>query len=340
MTLVAHMRKRLGMYVPTDSNGCPQPLVWENLLHELVAEGVESFGRGEATHLALSGDGDGVCVEHDGGLRPGGLDRVFELPDGPVDAVGYGWFGGIRLALAAALSERLSIETCEGGECLSVESRHGVAGPVQRLLPGMAVAGRRVRIHAEPERGYLGEEPVEAWAPDELQSLGEALACGHPGLRVTVNGREHFMPKGVEGLVERQMEEAGGKVLAPVEAAPVPGASFAWGAVRRRGAGRRLVGRAFINGREITRKAVLGRLGRMVLAWLGDARRLPDGPCTVFFALGTDVPETAFPRPDYVRWLWNSGPGDWDGPCDDGVPPHFFALAAQCMARAFGRRLA
>ena len=63
------------------------------------------------------------------------------------------------------------------------------------------------------------------------------------------NGREHFQPRGVEELVAAQLEASGEEVLVPASAVAVPGAAFAWGAVRRRGKGRTLAGRAFLNGR-------------------------------------------------------------------------------------------
>ena len=216
MTLVEHMRKRMGMYLPTDRARRPKPWVWENLLYALAADGVESFLRGEATHLAIDGDGKRIAVAHDGRLGTGGLERVFELQDGnPVLAgVHWCWFGNIRYALVSALAERLVIEASEGGEWRAVESRCGVAGPVQRLLPGLVGEEKGVRIAFVPDRAFLpeGVEAIEAWEPEELRRFGAALACGHPGLRVSVNGREFFMPEGAGGLVERQMEEDGGEV--------------------------------------------------------------------------------------------------------------------------------
>lgn len=343
MTIVEHMRLRMGMYVPTEA-GRPKPWVWENLLYALAADGVESFLLGEATHLAIDGYGKRIAVAHDGRLGTGGVERVFKLQDGnPVLAgVHWCWFGNIRYALASALAERLVIEASEGGEWRAVESRCGVAGPVQRLLPGLVGEEKGVRIAFVPDRAFLpeGVEAIEAWEPEELRRFGAALACGQPGLWVSVNGREFFMPEGPGGLVERQMEEVGGEVLAPVAVAEIPGMSFAWGAVRRREPGRRLAGRVFVNGRETKWKALLGPLGEMVLGWLCDSRCLPGGACTVFFALFAELPDKFFADSDYARRLWDRDSGDWCASSGDMVLPPLFSLAAQCLAQAFGRRLA
>ena len=344
MTIVDHMRMRMGMYVPTDRARRPMPWVWENLLYALVADGVGSFLRGEATHLAIDGDGKGIAVAHDGRLGAGGLEEIFQVQDDYPARVGvhWCWFGNIRYALASALAERLVIEASEGGEWRAVESRCGVAGPVQRLLPRTEEKRQGMRIAFTPDRAYLpeGMEAVEAWSPEKLQRLGRALACGNPGLRVSVNGREIFMPKGAGGLVERQMEEDGGEVLVPMTVARIPGASFAWGAVRRQEPVRRLAGRVFVNGRETMWKALVGPIGEMVVGRLWNSRCLPDGACTVFFALFAELPDNVFSDSDYARRLWDHDPDDWCKSSEDMVLPPILLLAAQCLAQAFGRRQA
>lgn len=344
MTLVEHIRKRMRMYLPTDQEGRPKPWVWENLLYALVVDGVESFRCGEATHLSIDGDGKGIAVAHDGRLGAGGLEGVFDVrEEDPAKAwVHCCGFGSIRYALASALAERLVVEVSEDGEWRSVESFHGMSGPVQRWLPGMGGEETGVRISVMPDRAYLpdGEEEVEAWDPEELRQMGAALAGGHPGLRVSVNGREYFMPKGAEGLVKRQMEEEGGEVLEPVAVARIPGVTFSWGVVRWRAPGRRLAGRVFVNGRETKWKALVGRIGRMVAAWLCDARCLPGEACSVVFSLFAEMPEEVFADSDHARRLWEHDFGEWNEIDNEMGLAHFFTLVAQCLAQAFGRRLA
>lgn len=341
MRLVEYIRKRLGMFVPTARDGRPERWVWENLLHELVADGVESFRRGEATHLVLhSEDGYGIGIGHDGRLCTGGVEDVLEPADGGCTPGVYSRFGTCRYALAAALAERMEIAAGEGGEWQSVECRRGVPGLVQRLLPGTAGTGKGVWIAFAPKAEYLpGEQWEEAvFAEEGLQRFGEALACGNPGLRVSVDGREHWHPGGVEGLVARQMEETGTEVLAPPGAVEVPGAAFAWGAVRRRGPGRRLSGRAFLNGREARRGPMLGKLGCMVFDWLCDSRRFPEEPCSVFYAFSTEIPEGPFESLEFARRMWGFEASDRD---DEEIEKNlvairYFARAAQCLALAFG----
>ncbi len=341
MKLVEYFQKRLEMFVPTGRDGRPERWVWENLLHELVADGVESFRRGEATYLVLcSEDGYGIGIGHDGRLCTGRVEDVLEPADGGCTPGVFGRFGAYRYALAAALAERMEIAAGESGEWRAVECRRGVPGLVQRLLPGIGTE-KGVWIAFTPKAEFLpGEQRGAVVFPEEeLQRFGEALAYGNSGLRVSVDGRELWHPGGVEGLVARQMEETGTEVLAPPRAVEVPGAAFAWGAVRRRGPGRRLAGRAFLNGREAKRGPMLGKLGIMVFDWLCGCRYFPAEPCTVFFAFSTEIPEELFESQGFARSVWGFGASDRDDEIIEKnlVGIRYFARAAQCLALAFGR---
>lgn len=346
MRLVEYIRKRPGMFVPTARDGRPERWVWENLLHELVADGVESFRRGEATHLVLhSEDGYGIGIGHDGRLCTGGVEDVLEPADGGCTPGVYSRFGTCRYALAAALAERMEIAAGEGGEWQSVECRRGVPGLVQRLLPGTAGTGKGVWIAFAPKAEYLpGEQWEEAvFAEEGLQRFGEALACGNPGLRVSVDGREHWHPGGIEGVVAGPMEAAGTEVLAPPRAVEVRGAAFAWGAVRRREPGRRLAGRVFLHGREARRRSVLGKFESMVVDGLCGSRFFPEGPCTVFFAFSMDIPEGRFESPMFSRRVWDSGASEWvdeEMIGKERMARCCFARAAQCLARELRRERA
>ena len=342
MRLVEYFQRRLGMFVPTDRDGRLEAWVWGNLLHELVADGVASFRRGEATRLALDGiEGGGVAIGHDGRLCTGGLENVLEPPDSGCTTEVYGWFGSSRYALAAALAERLAIAVCDGGGGRTLECRRGKPGRLQQMLPGLG-GPKGVWLAFVPNPDWLpdGKTDVEAFSGDALQQLGEALACGNPGLRVEVNGREHFQPRGVEELVAAQLEASGEEVLVPASAVAVPGAAFAWGAVRWRGEGRTLAGRAFLNGREVPREMALGHIGSMVFDGLCEGGLVPEAPCRVFFAFSAEIPGKLFDSPDFAHRMWGFGPGtpgDWN---DQEIQKHAVgarccALATQCLSLAF-----
>ena len=202
--------------------------------------------------------------------------------------------------------------------------------------------GKGVWIAFTPKAEHLpgGQWDGEIFSKDELQRFGEALAYGNPGLRVIVDGREHWHPRGVEGVVASSMEAAGAEMLVPPRAVEVQGTAFAWGAVRRREPGRCLTGRVFLHGREARRCLVLGQFGSMVVDWLCGSRLFPEDPCTVFFAFSIELPEgRRAESPTFARRVWDSGASDLVDE-EIGKEPmarRCFARAAQCLALAFRR---
>ena len=151
MTVVEHIRARLGMYWLT-RDGIPDKSVWVFLLDQLANEMAEAFGCGEISYVDIRvSDADARCdsgckmmsIECDGAPRTDDLQGICM---GQVKGIlGEGRNLGFEYAMINALSRFMEIETCKDGEWNAVQSVDGHVGTVERLFPAlMGAAGKKL----------------------------------------------------------------------------------------------------------------------------------------------------------------------------------------------------
>lgn len=288
MTIIEHIRLRTGMYMPTNAN-LPTKEAWDVLLLELVADGVRAFTRGAASRIEIRFNPETGCISigHDG-PQAKTLDRIAKALDsgssgGCLDdeeerreqEAFPSRYGDLKYALINALSLKVTVETYVGGKWRAVKCLNGNVGPIEVLMPGLIEPGIDRFFHfayaVDPQ--FLSEDSAPTpYSEEELQELGETLAWEHPGLRVVVNNQEHFSRHGVEALVSKWIGECGGDVLMVPATSRCGGVTVTCGATRRNGLGRRIVGRAFLNGREVKSSTLLTEVSRMVCDWICSCR--------------------------------------------------------------------
>ncbi|PCC70698.1 DNA gyrase B [Nannocystis exedens] len=195
-TLLGWVRKRPGMYVGGVHDG-------SGVLHvalELVANAVDQALAGRLSRLDVGVEGDETLVVSDDGPgiaadgakdRPSLrdiLERRFELPtvDGHRPHVHLG-FGGIGLAVANAVAERLEIVTVHAGRQATACYCRGVPLTAMRVEATDRSSGTCIRIRADPQIFSSVCVPRE-----DLQHRLTDLSFLLPQLRISWMGeREH-----------------------------------------------------------------------------------------------------------------------------------------------------
>lgn len=135
MSMVEHIRKRVGMYWQTH-DGIPDASVWIFFLDQLTNEMGAAFMRGEVSHVDIRYDNESktVSIECDGSAL---TDDLCGVCKGEVSSLlgGDRDFGGIDYAMITALSRRTGIEICKDGEWSAVKSVDGHVGGIERMFP-------------------------------------------------------------------------------------------------------------------------------------------------------------------------------------------------------------
>ena len=315
---IDHIRMRLGMYVPSNYDGRPTKEAWDVLLHELVADGVRAFARGEASRLEImyNQDTGEVAIGHDGpdGNMCRKIAEAFQgfgsCMGGPCESPGYEpekevyltRYDLLTYAILNALSQKMTIETYVDGEWLANVCRNGKVEVEERLFNGLLPkdASRFVWVRFVIDPKYMSEdEGLSPYSADFLQDFGRSLAGAHQGLRVVVNKHEYMFPRGIEDMVAERMAKLGSEVLLPARMVETNGMSLACGIVRRKNPGRKISGTAMVNGIKIKDRKILEGLMERVCDCLSDCRQLRSFDYEFVFvaagkALATDGTDWSF----------------------------------------------
>ena len=316
LAIIEHVKKRLGMYLPLH-DGKLSDEAWNILLHELFADGVRAFARGDATRLEIRCDQDTgeIAIGHDGpngdmcqhianALQGNDLHKI-DYPQGDYHTR-YDW---LTYAILGALTKKMTIETYADGEWRANDIRDGKIGLEQRLLSGLLPTDTRqfVWVRFVIDSQYLPEEKGSSpYSSEFLEEVGRNLACVYPGLRVVVDGREHVFPNGLEDVVTERMAKLGSEVLMPARMVGSNGMSLACGIVRRKNPGRKISGTAMVNGFKIEDRKILQRLMECVCDCLADCRQLHSSDYEfVFVAAGRELAS------DGTDWSFCISPFNW-----------------------------
>ena len=276
MSMVEHIRKRVGMYWPTHDgthDGIPDASVWIFFLDQLANEMGAAFMRGEASYVDIRYDNESktVSLECDGSAA---TDDLRGICKGEVSSLLGGGrdFGGVDYAMITALSHRMEIVTCRNGEWSAVKSVDGHVGGIERMFPEIMGSANRISVSFTPsEEFYKIDEKFDRFWPDEvLQGLANGLAARCPGLVVSVHGHRYVYKNGVQGLVERLLEPLGGGTLMCPRSVTLGKVSLVCGAARRDDSFCRVFGKFYLNGREVKNQNVTGRIHEIAVNLLID----------------------------------------------------------------------
>ena len=264
ITLVEHIRKRLGIYWPTH-DGIPDASVWIYLLDQLATGMGAAFMRGEVSYVDIRYDAGSrtMSIECDGSVTTDGL---CEICKGDISGLlmGYLDLGVDAYTMIAALSHRMEIATCRNGEWYAVQRRDGRVGALERLFPEVMGAGQRniIRVSFIPSKDCYNDVDLDdVWSNESLAGLGNGLAARFPGLVVSLNGhRYHFYENGMQRMAAELLEPLGGGTLIYPKSVSRENVSLAFGAARRDDSHRRVFGRFYLNGREVKNQNVMGRI--------------------------------------------------------------------------------
>lgn len=223
LTLIEHVKKRLGMYLPLH-DGKLSDDAWNILLHELLADGVRAFVRGDATRLeircdqetgeiAIGHDGpDGNMCQHIANALQGVDIHKTKHPQGDYHTR-YDW---LTYAILGALTKKMTIEIYADGEWRATVIHNGETGVEERLLDGLLPknARRFVWVRFVIDSQYLQEDKgCSPYSLDLIEDLGKNLACMYSGLRMVVNGREYEFPNGLVDVATERMAKLGLKKI-------------------------------------------------------------------------------------------------------------------------------
>ena len=273
MSMVEHIRKRVGLYWPTQHDGIPDASVWIFFLDQLANEMGAAFMRGEASYVDIRYDSESktMSIECDGSavtdnLRGVCKGKVSSLLGGDRD------LGGVDYAMITALSRRMEMEICKDGEWSAVQCVDGDVSGIVRMFPEIMGTANRVRVSFTPsEQFYKIDEKFDRFWPDEvLLGLGSGLAARCPGLAVSVNGHRYVYKNGVQGSVEELLKPLGGGTLMRPRSVTCKNASVACGAARRIDSIRRVFGEFYLNGREVKNQNAMGRIMEIAVNQLID----------------------------------------------------------------------
>ena len=334
ISMVEHIRKRMGMYWPTH-DGIPDASVWIFFLDQLTNEMGAAFMRGEASYVDIRYDSESMTmsIECDGRAA---TDDLCGICKGEVPSLlgGDHDFGGVDYAMITALSRRMEIVTRRNGECYAVQSEYGYVGALERMFPEIICPANCVRVSFTPsEEFYRSDEQIDdVWSYLSLHGLGNSLAARCPGLAVSVNGRKYVYKNGVQGLVEEVLEPLGGGTVMFPRNATYGNVSFACGAARRDDSIRRFLGVFYLNGREVKNQNVMGRIMEIAANLLVDNAGL--------FASGFDfvfVANVYYPDMHWNNeWRVTYNSGGWNPNYNpDSDAEKLKSQIAKCMRMAF-----
>ena len=137
ISLVEHIRKRLGMYWPTH-DGIPDAGVWIFFLDQLANEMGAAFMRGEVSYVDIRYDAGSktMSMECDSAAA---TDDLCGICKGEVSSLlgGDSDLAGVEYAMIAALSRRMEIVTCRNGKWYAVQCMDGQVGALERMFPAI-----------------------------------------------------------------------------------------------------------------------------------------------------------------------------------------------------------
>ncbi len=336
VTVAEHIQTRTGMYWLTDANGIPHKSLWPFLLEEFAMEFATAQKRGKVSSIDIqrAKGGKSISIECNGRAWTNNLRGVI---NGKYNLVRYGRsvFRGYAYAIAAALSEKLSLEVFDGSEWNVAAFVNGQCDYAGSYLPNLLPRpeGKVVRVSFTPSRQYCPEEALdEVWSEEALQGVGENLACLHPGLCVWVNGCRHLHPCGTQDWVEEAARTLGGRTIMPPTTARGQRASVSCAIVRREDSHRRIVGKVFMDGREVRCRAILAKTMRMIHDCMSDSGNAPDGCDCVFWVSYENLEMMALCT---KRLLWFMP--DFEADEHDTFVKDYCLSVSQCLFGIFGR---
>ena len=325
ISMVEHIRKRMGMYWPTH-DGIPDASVWLFFLDQLANEMGAAFMRGEASYVDIRYDSGPktMSMECD---STAATDDLCGICKGEVSSLlgGDSDLAGVDYAMIAALSRRMEIVTCRNGEWYAVQCMDGQVGALERLFPGIMGTLNCVRVRFSPSAQFyqsvecvdapfrsgkfcIGNEIDEVWSNEVLKWFGKGLAARFPGLTVSVNGKRYIYKDGMQGLVEKLLEPLGGRTAMCPRSVKYGNVSFACGAARRGDSIRRVFGRFYLNGREVKNPNIMGRIMEMAVNLLVDNGGICASGYDFVFAVNGYCPDIHWTdewRNTYNRESWN-----------------------------------
>ena len=337
ITVVEHIRERTGMFWPTDAKGIPHKSLWSFLLEEFATEFAAAQKRGKVSSIDIqrAKGGKSISIECDGRAWTNKFQGVI---NGKYSLVRYGRsvLRGYAYAIAAALSEKMSLEVFDGSEWNVATFKNGqcdyAGGYLTNLMP--KPDGNVVRVTFTPSRQYCPEEALdEVWSEESLQGLGENLACLHPGLCVCVNGRRHLHPGGTQDWVEEAAAALGGRTIMPATTACGRRASVSCAIVRREDSHRRIIGKVLMDGREVLCREIIAKTMRMIHDCMADSGKAQDGCDCVFLVAyeNQEMPHHLFEE----RAFWFER--DSEANERDPLVKDYYAKVGQCLFGVFGR---
>ena len=339
MTATEHIQKRLGMYWPTDANGIPHKSLWPFLLVEFATEFAAAQRSGEVSRVDIrhATGGRSLSIECDGRARTNDLQGVCDGRKlrGLVRR-GRSPFGGLAYAMANALSETMSLEVFDGREWKAIACKCGRSGRTETCVPDLMPDpdGNLVRVCFAPSARYCPKGMLKkVFSEEALQGIGENLACLHAGLCVCVNGRRHLHPGGTQDWVEETARALGGGMVMPAATERRGGLSLFCAIVRRTDSHRRILGKVFLDGREVRCREILVKTMQMIHDCMSDGDKAPDG-CDCIFMAAYENRER--PLSLDQKWaFWNKA----DETVDEGDPlvEEYCSKVGQCLFGIFGR---
>ena len=340
-TVVEHMRERTGMYWPTDANGVPYKSLWSFLLEEFATEFATARKRGEVSRIDIKRamDGQSLSIECDGRAWTNYF-RGFCNGKYPFSClVRHGrskYYLGLTYAMANALSDRMSLEVFDRNEWNVATFKNGQCEYAGSCLPNLPQKpeGKVVRVSFTPSRRYCPEDALdEVWSEEALQGIGENLACLHPGLCVSVNGRSYLHFGGTQDWVEEAAAALGGRTVMPATTASGRRASVSCAIVRREDSHRRIVGKVLMDGREVRCRGILIKTMRMIHDCMADSGKIQDGCDCVFLVAYENKKVPLGLCQERAFWFTR----DFEANGGDPLVKDYCLMVGQCLFGIFGR---
>ena len=341
LTAVKHIQERTGMYWPTGRDGIPHKSLWSFLLEEFATEFAAAQKRGKVSRIDIrhATDGRTISIECDGRAWTNDFQGFCNGKYLHSSLVRHGcskYYFGLTYAMANALSDRMSLEVFDGCEWKGVKCNKGQSGCTERYLPNILPKpdGYVVRVCFTPSERYCPEGTLdEVWSEEALQGIGENLACLHPGLCVCVNGHRYLHPGGTQDWVEEAAAALGGRTIMPATTARGQRASVSCAIVRRADSHRRIVGKVFMDGREVRCRDILAKTMRMIHDCMADSGKAPDG-CDCVFLVAYENQEMPLSLcEERVFWLKR----DSEANERDPLVEDYCLMVGQCLFGVFGR---
>ena len=341
VTVVEHIQERTGMYWMTGRDGIPHKSLWSFLLEEFATEFAAAQKRGKVSRIDIrhATDGRTISIECDGRAWTNDFKGFCNGKYPYSSLVRHGrskYYLGLTYAMANALSDRMSLEVFDGSEWKGVKCNKGQSGCTERYLPNILPKpdGYVVRVSFTPSRQYCPEEALdEVWSEEALQGIGENLACLHPGICVSVNGRRHLHPGGTQDWVGEAAGALGGRTVMPATTARGQRVSVSCAIVRREDSHRRIVGKVLMDGREVRCRGILTKTMRMIHDCMADSGKAPDG-CDCVFLVAYENKKIPLGL-CHERLFWFTR--DFEANEGDPLVKDYCLVVGQCLFGIFGR---